>query len=391
MNRMYRLLLCCTLAFGLCPRDAPAQRPQPRMQGTSTADFVQRSLDAQDKDNDGRITKEEATGRMAQFFNRVDADNSGAITKDELKTLAERLQGQRRQANQRRQPRQGSTSPVQIPDGVTLLPDLPYREGNAKWKLDLAMPKAPADKLRPAIVFVHGGGWRSGDKGTGQWRSLPLDYARNGYVCVSLNYRLTDEAPFPACVEDVKCAVRWLRANATQYGVDPNRIGAYGNSAGAHLVAMLGLVGPDAKLEGDGPYLDQSSLVQAVCCSATPTDFENWGAPGKSFRAESTLLPGPVETLADRKKQASPISYVAANAPPFLIIHGTADGTVPFAQGKRFADALKQAGAKDVTFVSFDDAGHGVFGQHSEETHPAMAEFFARTLGGEAKERVQSR
>jgi len=193
-------------------------------------------------------------------------------------------------------------------------------------------------------------------------------------------YRLTNESPFPACVEDVKCAVRWLRANAKKYNVDSERIGAYGNSAGAHLVAMLGLAGPDAKLEGDGPYQDQSSLVQAVCCSATPTDFSNWGESGRSFRGELTFLAGPAETLAERKKQASPISYVSADAPPFLIVHGMADGTVPFSQGERFAKALEVAGAKDVTFMKFEGAGHGVFGQHAAKTHPAMEQFFARVL-----------
>ena len=123
----------------------------------------------------------------------------------------------------------------------------------------------------------------------------------------------------------------------------------------AHLVSMLGLVGPAAKLEGDGPYQDQSSLVQAVCCSATPTDFSNWGARGGSTRAKSSrgpsLLSGPAETLDERRKKASPISYVSPNAPPFLIIHGTADTTVPFSQGENFATALKAAGAQDVTFL----------------------------------------
>jgi len=285
-----------------------------------------------------------------------------------------------KESNQRRPQRRQSEPQTQVPDGVRLETDIAYREGNEKWRLDLAYPKAKSKSRRPGLVIVHGGGWRGGDKGGGRWRSTPLQYAAKGYVCISVNYRLTDEAPFPVCVEDVKCAVRWLRANADKYGLDPLRIGAYGSSAGAHLVAMLGLVGPDARLEGDGPHQEQSSLVQAVCCSATPTDFSNWGGPGKLSPAELSLLAGLTETLADRKKQASPISYVGPDAPPFLIIHGTADRTVPFSQGERFATALKNAGAKDVTFLEFEDAGHGVFGQHSDETYPAMERFFARTL-----------
>ena len=299
---------------------------------------------------------------------------------------------QTQRLNPERQPRRQSETKIQVPDGVALETDLAYRKGNEKWRLDLAYPEAKSKTRRPGLVIVHGGGWRGGDKGGGQWRSIPLQYAAEGYVCISVNYRLTDEAPFPACVEDVKCAVRWLRANADKYGLDPSRIGAYGNSAGAHLVAMLGLVGPDARLEGDGPYGDgpykeQSSLVQAVCCSATPTDFCNWGGPGKSFRGESTLLAGPSEGLDDRKRQASPISHVGPDAPPFLIIHGNADRTVPFTQGKLFAEALKKAGAKDVTFLEFEGAGHGVFGQHSDETGPAMERFFARALKGRQDDR----
>ncbi len=154
---------------------------------------------------------------------------------------------------------------------------------------------------------------------------------------------------------------------------------------------MLGLVTTDARLEGDGPYQDQSSLVQAVCCSATPTDFVNWGRKDGTFRGESTLLAGPPESLDQRKKQASPIYYASKDAPPFLIIHGTADRVVPFSQGERFADALKQAGVQDVSFSKFDGAGHGVFGERSQETEPAMADFFARTLGEHAEDGAAER
>jgi acetyl esterase/lipase len=282
--------------------------------------------------------------------------------------------GQQQPSRKKAQP--SDRAAAAVPDTVELVTDIAYREGNPKWRLDLAMPKARSDQPRPAIVFIHGGGWRSGDKAL--LRKLALPYAAKGYVCISVNYRLVDDAPFPACVEDVKCAVRWLRANAAKYHVDPQRIGAYGNSAGAHLVAMLGLVGREADLEGDGPFQDQSSLVQAVCCSATPTDFGDWG--GKGFRGESVFLAGPSESLDQRKKRASPLSYVRPDAPPFLVIHGRSDATVPFSQAERFVEALKRVGAKDVTFKTFDDAAHGVFAQKSDETHPLMEALFARTL-----------
>lgn len=273
----------------------------------------------------------------------------------------------------------------QVPDDVQLVPDIAYRDGNPAWKLDLVKPRDAAATPRPAIVFVHGGGWRSGDKRRGYFLNGAVEFAQQGYVCVTVNYRLTGEAPFPACVEDVKCAVRWLRAHAAEHGVDRERIGAYGNSAGAHLVSMLGLTDASDDLEGDGPWREYSSSVQAVCASATPTDFLNWGRRGQSFRGESKLLAGPADTLEKRKLLASPMSHVSEDAPPFLLVHGTADRTVPFSQGASFAKALEAAGADDVTFMEFDGAGHGVFQQHYEETGAAMKKFFKRTLALESR------
>jgi acetyl esterase/lipase len=294
------------------------------------------------------------------------------------------------QAQQSRQnpPQQAVPSDEQVqsrvPDGVTFIPNLAYREGHERWKLDLAMPTEKSDTPCPAIVFVHGGGWRNGDKRKSNFLQPALDYAAKGYVCVTVNYRLSQHAPFPACVEDVKNAVRWLRAHAHEYNVDPDRIGAHGNSAGAHLVSMLGLVRKDAGLEGDGPYQDQSSLVQAVCPAATPADFLDWknGQPiGGGQPGSIGLLSGPEDTFEKRARQASPITHVSQDAPPFLLVHGDADNTVPVSQSDRFEKALKKAGATDVTYLRFKGVGHGVFQQHRNETVPAMEAFFARTLG----------
>src|SRR5436309_3759820 len=123
-------------------------------------------------------------------------------------------------------------------DDVSVLYDLRYREGSVKhWTLDLAMPKANADKPRPAIIVIHGGGWIEGDKSSFSTpKNRPpgniIDFAKLGFVAVTINYRLSKEAPFPAALHDCKCAVRWLRANAAKYQVDPDLIGAWGNSAG---------------------------------------------------------------------------------------------------------------------------------------------------------------
>ena len=269
-----------------------------------------------------------------------------------------------------------------VPPGVKLVPDLAYREGNPMWKLDLAMPEDRSGPPRPAIVFIHGGGWRSGDKRAGYFFQGALDYAAKGYVGISVNYRLTGEAPFPACVEDVRCAVRWLRAHAKQYHVDPARIGAYGNSAGAHLVVMLALADkPDPMLDGDAPWREFSSGVQAVCASATPTDFTaGIGANTARLREQGSLFFGPEETLAERVRKASPVTHARADAPPVLLIHGDADTTVRPEQSLKLHAALKAAGAPDVALLMMHDAGHGVFMQHASLTHPAMEAFFARTL-----------
>src|SRR4029077_21283217 len=153
---------------------------------------------------------------------------------------------------------------------ITVLHDLRYRDGpSQQWRLDLAMKKDLRGKARPAIVVIHGGGLLEGDKSSFASRKHGVpgnieDFAALGFVAVTINYRLSGEAPFPAALEDCKCAVRWLRAHAKEYNVDTKQIGAYGNSAGGHLAMLLGMVGKEAGLEGDGPYQAASSAVQAV-------------------------------------------------------------------------------------------------------------------------------
>jgi acetyl esterase/lipase len=364
------LLLCCSRVRAQTQSDSqPGDRDRQ----------VKDRLSQLDQNRDGKISREEAPQRMKNVFDRIDADQDGFLDLQELKRVASRFGRQRRQHNRRRNNRQGMSSErllAAAPEGVVVEPDIAYREGESKaWRLDLVRPEKNGDSPRPAIVFVHGGGWRSGDKRRGYFINGALEYAQKGYVCVSVNYRLTGEAQFPACIEDVKCAVRWLRANAKKYNVDPERIGGYGNSAGAHLVAMLGLAGPDAGLEGDGPYRDQSSLLQAVCCSATPTDMT-------LFKRVLSRADGSPEEKEKRGRKVSPITYVSDKAPPFLVVHGTADKTVDIKHGDTFVKALKDARAKHVEYIRIDGAGHGVFNQHAKQTHPAMENFFATHLGG---------
>ena len=354
----------CLASQFVCGQDAPKQAGRA---------FAENILKRQDANDDGVIQRDEAKNQLSKNFGRVDKNSDGTLSLAELTTLGKQLgrqTGVRQSANR-----------FAVPAGVMLETDVVYRAGESeKWKLDIARPEAESDSPRPAIVFVHGGGWRSGDKGGGQWRSLPLSYAEKGYVCISVNYRLVGEAAFPACIEDCKNAVRWLRANAKKFNVDSERIGAYGNSAGAHLVAMLGLAGQDAGLEGDGPYQGFSSSVSAVVCSATPTNLANWdGESGFNERTGARLFKEEDSAKAvELAEKFSPITYVKATV-PFLVVHGTADSTVPIYQGDSFAKALKEAGA-DVEYIRVDGAGHGVFGSAGEQTGPAMEKFFERTL-----------
>jgi len=263
------------------------------------------------------------------------------------------------------------------PAGVKVLPDVAYREGSAAWRMDIALPEAEAKEPRPAVLMIHGGGWGNGDKRLRQFTTLMLDYAAHGYVAASVNYRLTAEATLPTPIGDVKNAVRYWRAHAKEYNLDPNHIGVYGNSAGAHLAAMVALAGKNAELESDGPYQDFSSAVQAVCTSGTPANLMK-GRLGTPPRALELF--GGAEGLAEKARRSSPVSYAAKTAPPYLMIQGSADPTIDPNDSRELLQALKSAGAKDVTLMMIQDAGHNVFAAHAPEAEAAMRAFFERTL-----------
>ena len=272
-------------------------------------------------------------------------------------------------------------------DEIVFLENIPYRKGASKsWLLNLAMPKVvPGAKPRPAIVFIHGGGWREGsytDENT-ECR----EWAKRGYVCLAVGYRLSGEAPFPAAVEDCKCAVRWLRAHAKEYHVDPYHIWVMGHSAGGHLALMLGLTTIEADLEGDGPHMDQPSGVQAVMSDCGPMDLEIfyrvfWSGP----QLVNQFLPGSKETLAQRMKKASPVTYVRRRSPPILIFQGGDDNAISPEEGDSFVVKMREAGVTDLTYIRLANEGHCFYlnRQNCPWVVQVAENFFRRTLTPES-------
>jgi acetyl esterase/lipase/predicted alpha/beta-hydrolase family hydrolase len=283
-------------------------------------------------------------------------------------------------AQQPRRP-EGIMPPPQVPEGTKAMRDLSYvKDGHERHKLDLFVPEK-ADGPLPLLIWIHGGGWQNGSKeGCPPLRN---GYTTRGYAVASLNYRLSGHAIFPAQIEDCKAAIRWLRAHANEYNLDPKRFGVWGSSAGGHLVALLGTSG-DVKEFDIGADLDQSSRVQAVCDYFGPTDFTVFvTTPGYESHAtdsspEAKLIGGAVMQNKDKAARLNPITHVTKDDPPFLIVHGDNDRTVPLNQSSLLFEALKKAGAS-VQFHTIKGAGHGQ-GFGGPEIEPMVSAFFERNL-----------
>jgi acetyl esterase/lipase len=275
-------------------------------------------------------------------------------------------------------------APPPLPAGIKMLKDLEYgRVGERKLVLDLYLPEA-AEKPLPLIIWVHGGGWAAGSKDQVGARSQML----RGYAVASVGYRLSGEAIFPAQIQDVKAAVRWLRAHAKEYNLDANHLGAWGSSAGGHLVALLGTSG-DVKEFDVGDNLDQSSRVQAVCDYFGPTDLLQMDAhalAGATLKhdspqsPESKLIGGPIQENKGKAGRVNPIAYITADDPPFLIVHGDQDPLVPHHQSELLFEALKQANLP-VRLHTMEGGGHGS-GFGGRELDEAVSSFFDRNLKG---------
>jgi len=232
---------------------------------------------------------------------------------------------------------------------VTL--DLYYPDSGGPWK---------------TLVFVHGGAWSEGDK-----QPLPVVPTAAGFLVVSINYRMYPDYRFPAMIEDVKCAIRYLRAHAAEYNLDPEQIALVGHSAGGHLAALAGLAGEEAGWD-TGPFTEQSSRVQAVVSMSGPTDltraFPEW------VMLQKELVFGEAQYAA-----ASPVTYARASAAPFLIVHGELDEVVPVEQARVLYEALVRSGARSELLI-VSNAGHGL-DPVGGEMRPNVEELFGAVIG----------
>lgn len=329
------------------------------------------SFERFDRNGDGKIVKDEFPQQAARFFDRIDTDSDGKITEKEFEAFEKLRASMQRQRGNRPM---GDRPMVDSLPGVKITRDIAYLDtDNPRHMLDIAVPEKPAtDKPLPVIVLIHGGGWMGGTHGPYLTKALPL--VREGkFAAVSIGYRLSREAQWPAQIHDCQAGLRWVKANAEKYNWDPERIVLWGSSAGGHLVAMLGVSADDAKIDGKaGPHADVDLKVAGVIDFFGPANMLTMGTPegfarhNKPDAPEAMLLGGPILDVPEIAKSASPQEYVSAGDAPFLILHGTNDGTVPYEQSVDFHAALKKAGV-DSTFVTVKRAGHGFGGPEVNE------------------------
>jgi acetyl esterase/lipase len=268
-----------------------------------------------------------------------------------------------------------------LPGGFVV--DCPCKVRDCNLKLSVARPSRGKGPF-PAVILIHGGGWLYGSHHDLVPFSLYL--ARHGYVAVSVTYRLMPDFRFPAQLHDVKCAVRWLRANAAKYGADPDRIGAFGHSAGGHLACMLGMAGGQDGLEGNGGFKGHRSDVCCVVCTSGLTDLARlYDRPARGLagtiakRAVVGFVGGPPDGLAKGYEVASPISYAGKSSPPTLLICGTKDDVIPNEQSLRLEKKLRDAGA-EVRLLTLEGAAHDFLGRHRQNAEKACLEFLDRHL-----------
>jgi acetyl esterase/lipase len=328
-----------------------------------------------DKNKDGKLQKSELPPNLRRNFERVDTNNDGVISREEDAAFVDRRRAQRRQPADHA--------------GYRQLKNLDYvGKGNMRQTLDLFLPEGKSERPRPLLVFIHGGAWRAGSKEGGFDRLLPYLEAGD-YAGASINYRLTNEARWPAQIHDCKAAIRWLKAHAGKYGYDAGKIGVWGTSAGGHLVAMLGVSGDVPELKGElGGHLEESSSVNCVVNYFGPSNLltmDNFPSRidhGAEDSPEGRLIGGALAANKDRADNASPVSYVSKGDAPMLLAHGSDDKLVPHNQSVDLAGRLKKAGVPTI-FITMEGAGHGF---RSAELSRRVTAFLGHYLRGKESE-----
>jgi len=264
--------------------------------------------------------------------------------------------------------------PAQTPappdTGIVVLHDVVFGHGGDRdLHAEIAYPK-DASALLPAVIYIHPGGWVNGSQ-----KGAPIEQlAHAGYFAASIEYRFSYQAKWPAQIQDCKLGVRWLRANAAQYHVDPNRIGAWGASAGGHLAACLGTMSDVKEDEGDGGFPGVSSAVEAVVDFFGPTDFTTPGVYSpQALQFTEQLFGVPHDANPDLWKSGSPLAYVKAGDPPMLLVHGDSDNLVPLGQSTAFDAALTQAGVPHQLLI-VKNAGHMFSPMPGTTIDPSLSE-----------------
>lgn len=323
-----------------------------------------------DKNGDGNLAIEEIPENLRPVFPLADQNGDKLVSPEEFRQFAEK------------------SRPAQATGEIEQLKDVDYvGNGNPRQNLDILIHKDHETKKRPLVVFIHGGGWMEGSKENGL-DTIRAVASTGDYVAATINYRLSQEATWPAQIHDCKAAIRFLRGNADKYGIDAEHIGVMGLSAGGQLVGVLGTC-YDVSMEGKlGSYPTISSKVQCVVNFFGPTDFlKIYGpdVPIEKIRKEKTalrVLGNTDEEIRLNARTASPVTWITKDSAPFLTAHGTKDDLVPFPQAVELDTKLREAGVES-HLIAMEGAGHGFF---SPDLNERIRRFLNLHLKGEAGE-----
>ncbi len=270
---------------------------------------------------------------------------------------------------------------MDIPEGVGVKMNVPYGVGgDTELTLDLFLPPADFAAPRPAILFIHGGGWQGGTPA--QFYRQAARLALKGVIGACCRYRFSDVANFPAAVHDVKAALRWLRSAAGELNLDVRRVGAVGGSSGGHLAAMLATTAGIPELEGEGGNAGERTDLQ-LCVPLNPiTDMRRFVEGTDLHPAAVKFMGGTPDELPDAYALASPLLHIDENTPPCLLVHGTGDTLVPQEQSTLFADAMHEHGLR-AELVLVEGQPHGFFNQdpHFEPIYAEVERFVLDVLG----------